>query len=100
MKGWECSRCGQIHTQNPSKCRGCGHNILTPVSGEKLKQNSEGVNTPDSAEVSHTVGSPQKESFDTSPDVAKDGSIQQRETQVQEETKQQGLIERLIAWIR
>ena len=75
---WACDRCDTIHTQNPSECRKCGHQIFQPVSDEQLKQQSRGVQSPEAAEVNRnqTIGTESEAQYAESPDVAVDGSIE------------------------
>lgn len=74
---WACERCRTIHTQNPSECRSCGHEIMEPVSGEQLEQQSTGVESPQAAEISddQIAGEKVEYEYESSPDVAVDGSI-------------------------
>ena len=75
---WACDRCDTIHTQNPSECRKCGHQIFQPVSDEQLEQQSRGVQSPEAAEVNRnqTIGTESEAQYAASPDVAVDGSIE------------------------
>jgi predicted ATP-dependent serine protease len=100
MNGWKCNRCGQLHTQNPGECRSCGHRILSPASNGELQRASEGVDTPDPIEVEHTVGSLEEDTFESSPDVAVDGSIERESTQQESGERNQGLISRFLSWFR
>lgn len=74
---WACDRCGTIHTQNPAECRSCGHQIFDPVSRQELARRSEGINDPETmdAEDIRTMGTTPDPEYDSSPDVAVDGSI-------------------------
>lgn len=75
---WACDRCETIHTQNPSECRECGHQIFQPVSDEQLKQQNRRVQSPEAAEVNRnqTIGTNSEAQYAESPDVAVDGSIE------------------------
>ncbi len=34
MSKWKCDACGTVHRRNPSKCRSCGHTVLSPYHGD------------------------------------------------------------------
>lgn len=74
---WACDRCGTLHTQNPAECRSCGHQIFTPVSRDELARQSEGIDDPAALddETIQTMGTTPDPEYDSSPDVAVDGSI-------------------------
>jgi hypothetical protein len=74
---WACDRCRTVHTQNPNKCRSCGHQIFEPVSNEQLKQQSTGIESPQAIEINQDqiAGESVESEYDSSPDVAVDGSI-------------------------
>lgn len=79
---WECDRCGTIHTQNPSECRSCGHNIFQPVSDAELQRQSTSHTSPTASAVSagQVTGTAQEPDYDSSPDVAVDGSVADEDT--------------------
>ena len=90
MRGWACDRCETVHTQNAKECRSCGYHVLRPVSAEELERLSSGVEEPDSAQPD-TVGATPEPSFESSPDVAADGSINRSD----EDRNSEGLLARL-----
>lgn len=74
---WACDRCGTIHTQNPAECRSCGHGIFAPISRKEVARQSAGVDAPEAMadEEVGTMGTAPDPDYDSSPDVAVDGSI-------------------------
>jgi hypothetical protein len=96
---WKCEQCGTIHTQNPVRCRKCGHDILSPLSPDELERETEGIETPeamDSSEI-NTYSSTESE-LPSSPDVAPDGSIR-REAEDGTEADS-GALSRFLSWCR
>ena len=79
---WECDRCGTVHTQNPSECRGCGHNIFQPVSDAELQRQSTSHTSPTASAVSagQVTGTAQEPDYGASPDVGIDGSLADEDT--------------------
>jgi predicted nucleic acid-binding Zn-ribbon protein len=82
MTGWECARCGQVHTQNPSSCRNCGHVIFNTLTEAELERQSTGVSSPKPMELTddQVMGTAPKRTGSPSPDVAPDGSIVHEDT--------------------
>lgn len=74
---WVCERCDTAHTQNAASCRNCDHSILAPISADELQQRSHGIGSPEALKLDPTqkVGTPAEPEYETSPDVAPDGSI-------------------------
>ena len=73
---WECDRCGQVHTRNPTECRSCGHRLLASVSDAELQSRSEGRDDPEPLELgSRSPGSPPEDDLYSGPDTAPDGSL-------------------------
>lgn len=72
------------------------------MSANELEQRTSGVNAPDPIEVDRTAGTTPKPDFDSSPDVAVDGSIKRSEddTEPATTTGQSGLVARVVSWIR
>ena len=102
---WACDRCDTIHTQNPSECRKCGHQIFQPVSDEQLKQQSLGVQGPEAAEVNRnqTIGTESEAQYAESPDVAVDGSIEndrQVEDPVEKSSSPSSSLQSIFYYIR
>jgi hypothetical protein len=58
------------------------------------------MDTPDPIEVEHTVGSANGDTFESSPDVAVDGSIEKEFTQQESRKKDRGLITRILSWFQ
>lgn len=81
---WECDRCETLHTQNPRECRSCGHNIFQPVSDAELQRPSTSNTSPDRSTVTsaQVTGTAQDPDYDTSPDVAIDGSVADDSTEI------------------
>jgi hypothetical protein len=81
---YACDRCGEIHISNPQRCRNCGSTVLAPIPTKKLKQQSTGTNAPDSIDPDK-IGTVSKSKpdveYDSSPDVAVDGSIKTEDQQ-------------------
>lgn len=78
---WACDRCGTLHTQNPSECRNCGHQIFEPIGDTELRRHSESTTQPEAIDDSavKTMGTSVEPDYDSSPDVAVDGSIADEE---------------------
>lgn len=96
---WACNRCGQLHGGNPARCISCRHTVLTPVSRATVEEHGieepktdywtpedepdgSDVTTPtaiDPGEITTYRGTPDVE-YESSPDVALDGSIAGPET--------------------
>ena len=95
---WKCKQCGTVHTQNPAQCRQCGNEILTPMSDAELERQTESTAAPDAmdSEEIRTYGSKEPE-YESSPDVAPDGSIKRDRT---DDHTQPGLIRRLLRRLR
>lgn len=95
---WKCKQCGTVHIQNPARCRQCGNELLTPMSDAELERQSEGTTAPDAmdSEEIRTYGSKQPE-YESSPDVAPDGSIERGET---DDHSQPGFIRRFLQRLR
>lgn len=91
---WACTRCGTLHTQNPSDCRECGHRIFTSVSREEAGQRSEGIEGPDplSDDEILSMGTEPDPEFESSPDLNPDGSIKT-------ESKVESTSETLRRWL-
>jgi predicted ATP-dependent serine protease len=98
MRAWACSRCNQLHTQNPGECRECGHRIFRPVSVEELDQRSTESPSPESYEPDLTVSSHEQHKIETSPDVAPDGSIVDNSSS-EDESAIGELLQRLRSWL-
>ncbi len=72
---WACGRCGTVHTQNPSACRNCGGTAFRPVRDTDLP--NTGSQGPEAVEMeqTQTYGTTPEPEYDSSPDVAVDGSV-------------------------
>jgi len=81
-----CERCGEVHTTNADRCRSCGYSVFTPVSDQRLRDLSTGVEKPSSIDPDElrTVGTTPDVAYDGSPDVATDGSVKSEENHKQE----------------
>lgn len=75
---WVCNTCGELHGRNPTRCRGCGGSIFTPVSQSRIAEYSEKPAEVESMNPDQivTYGSTPEPEYESSPDVALDGSIQ------------------------
>lgn len=81
-RAWKCARCGTGHSQNPAECRSCGHGIFEPITESELAEMSNGVDSPDSMDLSGRAAPASKEpSVESGPDVAPDGSLVRDEKQ-------------------
>jgi len=79
---WLCTRCETVHTQNPEECRECTATTFEPVAESDLQPNSPtGLDALDDTEAL-TYGTTPDPGFESSPDVAVDGSVEtsQRDT--------------------
>ena len=80
---WKCAQCGTIHGSNPSQCRSCGHPILSLASPSEVRENAEGIDSPEAMNLddvsSGTSSTESNFSGARSPDVALDGSIDREE---------------------
>jgi len=74
---WACDRCRTVHTQNPAECRACGHEIFEPVSAHDVGRRSKGIDEPDALDGAdvQTMGTTPDPDYESSPDVADDGSV-------------------------
>lgn len=101
MRAWACERCDELHTQNPSECRNCGHGVFRPISESELRQRSSPSDGPDSFTPEHTVGSLPEEEVEKSPDVNPDGSIKRPDDAdgEQDDAGDAGLLARIRAWL-
>ena len=80
---YACDRCGEIHTSNPHRCRNCGSTVFSPISPETLIEQSSGAETPERIDPDDigilSTTDPEVE-YESSPDVAIDGSIKTNQT--------------------
>jgi predicted nucleic acid-binding Zn-ribbon protein len=85
---WACDRCGTLHTQNPDECRSCGHRIFEPVTATEASGRSEGIDEPDAMEIDgdRVMGAAGEPEYDSSPDVAVDGSVASESTHQSQKT--------------
>lgn len=74
---WKCDRCGTLHTQNPTECRECGHQIFSPVSNRSLRERTSKHTAPKGIEPQRDqiIGTTPDDDYDRGPDVAKDGTL-------------------------
>jgi len=92
---WKCERCATVHSQNPAECRSCSHGIFEPVSEAELEAMGDGIDAPESMDLSGRSAPSSKEaSVESSPDVAADGSLV-REGAQESETEDAGLLARV-----
>jgi len=91
---WMCTRCGTVHTQNPDECRECTATTFEPVAESDLQSSSStGPDALDDTET-QTYGTTPDPEFESSPDVAVDGSVeagQHDSTPAPDETSESGL---------
>ncbi|WP_367175782.1 amino acid permease [Haloarcula rubripromontorii] len=73
---WMCTRCGTVHTQNPNESRECTATTFEPVAESNLQSSSS--TSPDALDdtETQTYGTTPDPEFESSPDVAVDGSIE------------------------
>jgi len=73
---WMCTRCGTVHTRNPDECRECTATTFEPVAESDLQSSSStGPDALDDTDT-HTYGTTPDPEFESSPDVAVDGSVE------------------------
>lgn len=74
---WVCNTCGQLHGSNPQRCRGCGASVLSPLSKSKVAEHTTSPADVESLNPDEivTYGTAPEPDFQSSPDVAPDGSI-------------------------
>jgi predicted nucleic acid-binding Zn-ribbon protein len=72
---WMCTRCGTVHTQNPDECRECTATTFEPVAESDFQSTSStGPDALDDTDT-QTYGTTPDPEFESSPDVAVDGSV-------------------------
>ncbi|AAV44383.1 unknown (plasmid) [Haloarcula marismortui ATCC 43049] len=73
---WMCTRCETVHTQNPDECRECTATTFEPVAESDLQSSSStGPDALDDTDT-QTYGTTPDPGFESSPDVAVDGSVE------------------------
>jgi len=86
---WVCERCGTLHTETPSKCRKCGRTAFRLArDGDRPSEHSQGPEAVDT-DRSQTYGTTPEPEYDSSPDVAVDGSVDAPEEPGEEPPAQQ-----------
>ena len=98
---WVCDRCGTIHSQNPPECRNCGHRIFDSMQPTEYER-QYGEEPPEAVDDAITMGTTPEPDFESSPDVAVDGSIDTGNDQEANSNQQQGdssLLGRLWNWL-
>lgn len=78
--GWECERCGAVHTRKPEACRRCGHGVFRSVSREEGDARPNGAGSPKPLELhaDQVMGTPPESKHgktDSSPDVELDSGV-------------------------
>lgn len=78
---YACDSCGTLHVFNPTQCRGCGGTILKPVPVENLRSITSDESIPDTMDPNDIgrLGSTIEPEYESSPDVAIDGSVKQEQ---------------------
>lgn len=97
---WVCERCRTIHSQNPSECRNCGHRILDSMHAREYERKYD-EEPPEPVDDAITMGTTPDPNFESSPDVAVDGSINRdRPDETPDaQASSKGILTRLRDWI-
>jgi len=96
---WVCEQCNTVHTQNPTACRNCDHRIFESMPPEEYERRYD-EDRPESVEPI-TFGTTPDPDFDSSPDVAADGSIKRPRGDDQKKSGDtpSGLLARIWNWL-
>jgi len=86
---WVCDRCGTIHSQNPLECRECGHRIFDSMHADEYERKYD-EEPPAPVDDAITMGTTPEPDFDSSPDVAVDGSVDRDNGSREDDTEHQG----------
>lgn len=73
---WACERCGTVHTQTPSECRTCEATAFRPARPGELPDSDADSPDPITPGETQTYGTTPDPDYESSPDVATDGSVE------------------------